>query len=300
MDHLPFHQPGRFYKGNLHTHSTRSDGKLEPQEVIAAYRARGYDFIALTDHFIVPFDFPITDTRAWRTDDFTTLLGAELHTPETEGGEWWHLLAVGLPLDFAPTAPSETGAALAARAVAAGAFLAIAHPAWYTLTLADALTIASAHAVEVYNENCAASNDRGESWYLTELLLAQGRRLNALAVDDAHFAPDLPDAFGGWVHVRAEQLTPEALLAALKAGHYYSSQGPEIYDIRIERGDAIITCSPCGAVMLTGTTSRTALQRGVDITECTLSLGEFGRSYARLTVIDAAGKRAWSNPFWLA
>ena len=61
----PFDQPGRFYKGNLHTHSTRSDGTLSPGAVLAAYRERGYDFLSLTDHFIPRFDFPLVDTRAW-------------------------------------------------------------------------------------------------------------------------------------------------------------------------------------------------------------------------------------------
>lgn len=37
-------------KGCLHTHSSCSDGKMTPQEVADAYEARGYDFIAFTDH----------------------------------------------------------------------------------------------------------------------------------------------------------------------------------------------------------------------------------------------------------
>jgi hypothetical protein len=299
VNNLPFRLPGRFYKGNLHTHSTRSDGALEPAAVVAAYRERGYDFLALTDHFLAPFDFPITDTRPFRDASFTTLLGAELHAPETEGGEYWHILAVGLPHDFAPTEPDETGPSLAARAAAAGAFVGIAHPAWYTLSVSDALSIEAAHAVETYNTNCAADNDTGDSWELYELLLARGRRLNAYATDDAHLDPALPDAFGGWTHVRAERLDPEALLTALKAGHYYSSQGPEIHDIEISQGDAIIRCSPCSVVMLTGATYHVVRERGEGLTETRLPLGQFRRSYARLTVIDAAGKRAWSNPFWL-
>lgn len=44
-----FSTTGRFYRGNLHTHSTKSDGALEPQTVCDRYRAEGYDFIALTD-----------------------------------------------------------------------------------------------------------------------------------------------------------------------------------------------------------------------------------------------------------
>jgi len=41
---------GMLLKGCLHTHTTCSDGKLTPQEVADAYCARGYDFIAFTDH----------------------------------------------------------------------------------------------------------------------------------------------------------------------------------------------------------------------------------------------------------
>ncbi len=47
-----FTAPGQFWRGNLHTHSTRSDGILSPEEVCRRYRDEGYDFLALTDHFV--------------------------------------------------------------------------------------------------------------------------------------------------------------------------------------------------------------------------------------------------------
>lgn len=37
-------------KGALHTHTTKSDGKLEPMEVLRVYRDLGFDFVAITDH----------------------------------------------------------------------------------------------------------------------------------------------------------------------------------------------------------------------------------------------------------
>ena len=42
---------GRFWRGNLHCHSNRSDGHSAPERVVAAYRDAGYDFLALSDHF---------------------------------------------------------------------------------------------------------------------------------------------------------------------------------------------------------------------------------------------------------
>ncbi|HRF95867.1 MAG TPA: hypothetical protein PLZ51_11760, partial [Aggregatilineales bacterium] len=119
MDSLPFNKAGRFYKGNLHTHSTVSDGALSPEAVCDVYKKLGYDFLSLTDHFMEQFGgYQIADTRAFRTDTFTTLIGAELHTGQTELGNLWHILAVGLPLDFAPYPEGETGAQVATRALA--------------------------------------------------------------------------------------------------------------------------------------------------------------------------------------
>lgn len=298
MRNLPFAQPGRFYKGNLHTHSTRSDGGLEPGAVLAAYRERGYDFVALTDHFTPRYDFPIVDTTPWRTPDFTTLFGAELHAPALQNGEVWHLLAVGLPPDFAPTAQGETGPQLAARAAAAGAFVAIAHPAWYGLTPDDARSLGeAAHAIEVYNTGCEVESERGDSWELADILLNEGRRLTACATDDAH-CRDVPDTFGGWVMVRASALEPAALLAALHAGHYYSSQGPELHDIAVA-GDTIrVACSPARSIHLLGPGSLGRYLRGDGLREATFPLPA-RRRFVRVTVVDADGKRAWSNPIWL-
>ena len=37
----PFAGSGRFWKGNLHTHSTRSDAVRSPADVCALYRENG-------------------------------------------------------------------------------------------------------------------------------------------------------------------------------------------------------------------------------------------------------------------
>lgn len=194
-----FTTAGKFHRGNLHTHSTNSDGVLPPEEVCRRYQAEGYDFIALTDHFVGLFDYPITDTTAFHNEHFTTILGAELHTGTMENGHLWHILAAGLPRDFTPPdAPhfrpvkgSETATSLAQRARDAGAFVAIAHPHWSGMTEADARTITAAHAVEIYNHGCVVDNDRGEGFLTLEHLLNTGSRLNLIATDDAHFnTPD--------------------------------------------------------------------------------------------------------------
>ncbi len=297
MQNLPFGRPGRFFKGNLHTHSTRSDGAHPPEAVIAAYKAAGYDFLALTDHFLPEYDWPVTDTRDFRDESFTTIISAELHAPRTSLGEAWHIKAVGLPLDFAPAAKGETGPEIARRAYDAGAFVGIVHPSWYGLTLDDARTIDCAHAIEIYNHGSEVEVGRGYDWPFCDSLLNDGWRLSGYATDDAHELTH--DAFGGWVQVRAEDPDPDALLEALKAGHYYSSQGPEIHDIRIEADEAVVISSPAATVQAVGRGSRSLKVMGEELTEARFALKRFADSYLRITVVDAAGRKAWSNPIWL-
>ena len=67
------------YKGDTHLHSNRSDGEGTPFEVGCAYRAAGYDFIAITDHHRY---FPSLEGKAAfdeLTNEFTVFKGEEIH-----------------------------------------------------------------------------------------------------------------------------------------------------------------------------------------------------------------------------
>ena len=304
----PFSKPGRFWRGNIHTHSTLSDGALPPDRVVEAYRDAGYDFMMLSEHFLGRFSWPVADTRKFRSNSFTTLIGAELHAPVTAVGELWHIVAAGLPLGFEACGEKETGAEVARRAAEAGAFIGIAHPAWSQLTIEDGRTIDVAHAVEIYNHGCAVECDRGDGWYLMDQLLNEGRKLTAFATDDAHFHHGDHDAFGGWVQVKAPSLEPEAILEALKAGDFYSSQGPAIHEVSVSADELTIVCSPVNAISVMGGTSRTVQRVGRAITQATLDLSGLDRSWLpqkarspwlRISVMDHSGKRAWTNPIWL-
>ncbi|MCB0062464.1 MAG: CehA/McbA family metallohydrolase [Caldilineaceae bacterium] len=299
MQQLPFQRPGRFWKGNLHTHSTRSDGALAPEEVCRLYRANGYHFIALTDHFLPRYDYPITDTRPFRDSDFTTILGAELHTDQTEMGEIWHILAVGLPTDFAHPPEGESAARLAARATAAGAYVAAAHPHWYGLTESDINALGMVDAIEIYNGVAIDHNDHADSWHMADVQLGRGRRYLVCATDDFHGTRNRHDFRRGWVMVKSETLEPSSLLAALKAGHYYSSTGPELHDITVEPGKQLtIRCSPADYAFISGKGSKSAAVIGNGDTHFEFNLASWTSPYCRVTVRTATGQRAWSNPIW--
>ena len=300
VDALPFDKPGQFYRGNIHGHCTNSDGHWSPDEYIANYRNAGYDFVAITDHFMKQFNYPITDTLKYRTDNFTTLIGAELHHGTIQHGHIWHLLAVGLPLDFAPYSEDETPAAVVQRALDVGAFVEVPHPNWYTLTVEDVESLGPVHAVEVYNGAADRYNDRGYSGHFIDTLIARGHRMGLVAVDDLHMHPTSGDFLRGWIQVKAEELTPEALLKALKAGHYYASTGAQIHHIEVIPHERIIVaCSPAQAILAVGDGPWAVRQNGHGLMSAELDISAWDSPrYCRVTIINRHGGRAWSNPIW--
>jgi histidinol phosphatase-like PHP family hydrolase len=302
------HGEGRFFRGNLHCHSNRSDGRVKPEDVAAAYRDAGYDFIVLSDHFESEYGWQITDTRHLRDEGFTTIIGAELSSAAwTEHNVYW-VVAAGLPLDFeAPTMAGDHAQAIK-RAADCGAFVVMLHPGLNNLPLAvaDELpALRAVHAVEVYNHNMAtgALPDRAHGAYMLDGLLEKGYKVLVNAGDDAHFGHPA-DRFGGWVEVYCERLDPEALLASLKAGRYYSTQGPALREMLVDGDSLWVETSDAYAITLSGSGDRwlsgvmRTSERGEPLVQAEFDLAPFRGSYCRVTVVDSAGRRAWGNPLW--
>lgn len=297
----PFQLPGRFWRGNLHTHTTASDGTLPPAEVCRVYRDGGYHFLSLTDHFMERFDYPLTDAPADGASGLLGIRGAELHAGRLANGELWHIVAVGLPPDFAPPPPGEDGPAIARRALDAGAFVAAAHPAWYGATAEDIRSLGPIHAVETWNATAHVYNDRADSWPVFDQLVEAGARVHAYAADDAHFDPARPgDALRAWVWVRSERLEGAGIVDALKRGAFYSSTGPELLDLHLDGARLLVSCSPVEWIFVTGPGRQSIFRAGQDLSGAVFDLTRLTGPYVRVTVRDASGGRAWSNPIWLS
>ena len=78
----------KWYKGNLHTHSTNSDGRLSPEEVIGLYREEGYDFLALTDHWFMG--------EERQEENFLLLSGAEYDVGNNVRDGIYHVVGIGM------------------------------------------------------------------------------------------------------------------------------------------------------------------------------------------------------------
>ncbi len=158
------------------------------------------------------------------------------------------------------------------------------------------------HAIEVYNHNgaMAAIPDWSNGAYMLDGLLERGHKVLVNAGDDARFAHPC-DRFGGWVEVHCDRLDQEALLGSMKAGRYYSTQGPALREMIVDGNRLRVASSEAYAISLTGGGDRwqSGQERtGEPITEAEFDLEPFHGSYCRVTVVDAAGRRAWGNPIW--
>ncbi|MED5313040.1 MAG: phosphotransferase, partial [Pseudomonadota bacterium] len=281
-----------------------SDGRNSPADVVRLYRDAGYHFTCLSEHYWSNPRFcaaTLNDASALDRDDFITLLSAELHCHgklyDRDG--LWHIVANGLPPGFAMAGETETGPELVSRAVAAGAYVTIAHPEWYSLTDAEAqaLAEAGAHGVEIYNHASTIDAARGGGTATVDYLLHQGFPIHITATDDSH---DIPrDAFGGWVMVAARDLTSDAILAALKAGDFYASTGPDILSITRDGTVIEIETSPVQRIILAADKHHAEPVAGDGITRARFDLKKFDPAFVRIVAIDARGRSAWPNPYWL-
>ncbi len=84
----PFNLPGQWYRGNLHTHSTNSDGKLSPEENVAWHTRHGYDFLTITDHNKV--------TLLEQGGSCLVVPGVEISTRREATQVEYHLVTIGV------------------------------------------------------------------------------------------------------------------------------------------------------------------------------------------------------------
>ena len=100
--------------------------------------------------------------------------------------------------------------------------------------------------------------------------------------------------------VRSENSVP-AILAALRDGAFYASCGPEIRDFRVEDGVATVECSPVKQIQfrhLRAPYPMAKAPQGETVTRHSVKLRP-GTNYIRAVVMDAQGRRAWTNPIFL-
>lgn len=292
-----FPEKGVWLKGNLHSHSTVSDGQFTPLELATQYAAAGYDFLSMTDHnlFVTHNELP--------EEKIILLTGVE-HDIEYSVDKCTHVVGIGKPCEEKTDylcrrygATEKTDQQLIDMMQADGQFVTLAHPVWSRMELDDILSLDNYHAIEVFNNGTEHLCHGGNAEVFWDMLLRHGKKVYATASDDVHVPDDL---FGGWINVKAADRSKEAVIKALFSGTFYATNGPAIFDFGVEEHQIYVSCSACREIHFVTYEPRGKsffAGEGEILTNAYHTLS--GReSYARVVCVDAQGHSAWSNPIF--
>ncbi len=325
---------GRFYKANLHCHTTVSDGAFTPAEIKEQFMARGYSIVAYTDHEVmVPHpeladeDFlPITSyeiaINEGKWTPFCKTYHLNIYSPEinrsvsrtfAKTSVWGDALShVTDEMIAASTHPrkytKEFVQWIIDTATEEGCLVSYNHPVWSLQSKEDYTGLRGFFGVEWINNGCA----RGglcDTVRPIEDLLAEGERMcYPLGGDDCH---GQNDCFGAWVCVKATSLDYTEVFEALRRGDFYSSAGPEIKELYIEDGVVHVKTSEVAAIRFITDhryTQTVASSDGLPVTEATFSLDTFFANaklapeghnvWFRIDVTDACGKYARTRAYF--
>jgi hypothetical protein len=283
----PYAVPGEYRKAQLHCHTTESDGRIRPRDLLRMYKDAGYSFVLITDH-----------NRVTRCDDLNDAGFLALPGSEDTVSSLLPPLGPHLGRLFVET-PTRSGTAQERIdvTVAAGGLASLCHPTWTgnfwtgSWPPGAATTLLGYHLIEVWNPHSSSDRDV-QLW--SSVLRARGSRVPAwgIAVDDCHHARQFNR---GWVMAKVTDVFADALKRALTQGAFYASTGVSA-DFGAE-GDAIWArwkdlpgavaryLDAAGAVRLEAASPEARYRVRGD------------EGFARVEVVAPTGARAWSQPF---
>ena len=225
-------QADRWFRGNTHTHTLRSDGDATPEVVAKWYHDRNYNFLIITDHnkFVDPREVKLPDGRR---KDFILIPGEEI-----TGNRTIHTTAMNIAKvaswKYKDEDKSKIIQSHVDEAIKAGGAAILNHPNFrYAVSAEDILPVRRLHMFELFNGHPSVHNSGNHAHPSTEAiwdhLLTAGMKIFAVAADDAHhykvISPKKANPGRGWVMVRAAELEADAITKAMLQGDFYTSTG---------------------------------------------------------------------------
>jgi len=293
----------KWYKGNLHTHTTLSDGDSPPEKVIAWYHEHEYDFLAVTDHNLI---MPIEPYKNLAGEDMLLISSNEVS--DKFGKASVHILALGLTdTTLQPTGGDSLLDTLQKNIDSinrAGAVPVIAHPNHrWSFTDFEMLQLTDYNLFEVLNAHPGVNNFGGGGHPSTEeiwdRILSSGRIIYGIGTDDMHKLASYPGK--SWVMVKADDLSEKAILSSLKKGDFYVSTGVilEEYNItpqgvRLKLPSAGPTCYTTFFIGQNGRILKT------DLSFEPVYYFSGMETYIRVKVVDSNGLQLLTQPIFLA
>ncbi len=281
--HSPYYDgPGAVWlRGNLHTHSTRSDGVWPPQQTIEKYRSLGYDFLMLSDHDT------LGEPEKLDGNGMLLIRGNEI----SAGGP--HLLHVGAGRKVEPC---EDRQQVIDAVNADGGLAILCHPNWQEhfnhCTYEKLLELKGYAGIEILNGTCLRLPGEARATDKWDRVLATGRMIWGYGNDDMHKENEQALA---WTVVRARSRTVEAVLEALRSGSCYVSSGVEIRQVTCT-GSVLHVFAPTAQAMAVfgDYGARLHYQLGNEIY---FDVAELRHNCVRVECYGAGGQMAWTQPF---
>ena len=222
---------GTWYKGDLHSHSTYSDGDSSVAEVIASAEAKDLDFFALTDHDTSMAGNPLHWLDpAYHSNTLPLLYGVEWTTPKGHANLW-----ATSPFDYSQIWQANRARdALAALNSAhdQGALFSINHPASILNSNWDYPVYDAIDSIEVWNAMYRLPGvNRWAGHCVWDNLRKSGRRIPGIGGSDTHqierWQSRLLSHGNPTTWVFAQEKSAEAILSGIKSGHASSSYAPD-------------------------------------------------------------------------
>lgn len=209
-----------WYRGELHCHSTHSDGDSTPAQIIAAAETLDLDFLALMDHNNITHT---VELERLTTPNLVLIPGYEVTTYRGH----WNAWGADTWIDFRVLTPEMT-AQVIAFANAHGALTSCNHPRPYGPSW-EYEDVTGYRCVEVWNGPWRLQNTIALDFW--ERRLRQGQRLVAVGGSDMHrlHADNVVARLAlptTWIYT-SEAPTARSLLTALRAGHAFISESPD-------------------------------------------------------------------------
>lgn len=287
-----------WYKGNIHTHTTRSDGRLSPDEVIDIYADNGYDFLVLTDHWRQSPDN--------ESDRVLTIPGIELDCSPNVLDGIFHIVGVGMDKEVDTSKRGIGAQEMIDEIRRCGGAAILAHPAWSLNTPEMILPLKNICALEIYNTvSDKPHNARPDSSLISDMLSSRRRMIPVVATDDAHFYDG--DQCKSFIYLKTDVLDRRHIVAALEQGNFYASQGPRFsYEFSADKKSIKVRCADAREVAFFSDAVWSADRVFCEAKGNKLPINEAeyrfksNETFIRFEITDFEGRKAWSSPISLS
>ncbi len=297
-----------FYKANLHSRSSLSDGRLSPEKLKELYKENGYSVLAITDN--EPKAYPeLCD------DNFTVIAGFDFGAKDKKktNAPTKSCTFTAISLNEMPKSVTPFNAEYGSEGVndfiseykKNGYFVTYDHPIRSLEVSTDYLKYKNLDAIEIMNYSSLVEGYDEYNSFAYDLFLRYENRTFAVATDgnrnERPLDSERSDSLGAFTMIDADSPKYSDIANALRAGRFYASEGPEIKALWIKGDSLNIRCSPADRIIISA--GRRAIRsfyanENEPLTSATFQI--FPQDiFVRILVIDNEGKKAYTRAYFI-